>query len=504
MILETRLLAAAILLIICVVASKAFGKLGFPTLVVFLAVGFLAGSEGLGKIEFDDALATQSLGIIALVYILFSGGLDTKWSQVRPVLREGIILSTLGVMFTCFLMGAFIHYVLKLPLMESFLIGAIVSSTDAGAVFNVLRSKNVHLRGHLKPLLELESGSNDPMAVFLTTTIIQMMQTPEFSLFEMIPLLFKQMVIGGMMGFISGISLVYLFNKLKLSFEGLYLVLSIGVVLLIYSLTQKIEGNGFLAVYMAGVVLGNHKFVFKKSLMVMHDGLSWLMQCVMFLTLGLLVYPSNMIKVAIPGIMIAAFMILIARPVAVFLSLIPSKMKLREKSLVSWVGLRGSVPVVMATYPLVAGLDKTGLIFNLVFFIAITSLVFQGTSIPFVSKLLKVHNPYEPEKKNYSSTPGHLSEIVTVDIPYNSPVLGHTIVDLALPEDKVLIIGIERNNEVIIPRGSTIFEPGDKVSVMANDDYLELFVEKIWGNQDEHHSVFHHDKISDESKNFHL
>lgn len=485
MILETRLLAAAILLIICVFASKAFGKLGFPTLVVFLAVGFLAGSEGIGQIQFDDALGTQSLGIIALAYILFSGGLDTKWTSVKPILKEGMILSTLGVLFTCLLMGAFIHFVLKLPLMESFLIGAIVSSTDAGAVFTILRSKGVHLQGHLKPLLELESGSNDPMAVFLTTAIIQMMQTPDFNVVDMIPLLIKQMTIGALMGYFFGKTLVYIFNNMKLYFEGLYLVMSIGVVLFIYSLTQKIEGNGFLAVYIAGVVLGNHKFIFKKSLMVMHDGLSWLMQSAMFLTLGLLVYPSKIMNVALPGILIASFMIILARPISVFLSLAFSKLKVREKTLISWVGLRGSVPVVMATYPLVAGLDKTGLIFNLVFFIAITSLIFQGTSIPLVSKLLRVDNPAEPEKKNYSSTPGHLSEIVTVDVPHRSPALGKTIVDLDLPEQKILVVGIERNNEVIIPRGSTTLEAGDKVSVMANDENLELFVEKVWGEADD-------------------
>lgn len=486
MILETRLLAAAILLIICVFASKAFGKLGFPTLVVFLAVGFLAGSEGVGQIQFDDALGTQSLGIIALAYILFSGGLDTKWTSVKPILKEGMILSTLGVLFTCLLMGAFIHFVLRLPLMESFLIGAIVSSTDAGAVFTILRSKGVHLKGHLKPLLELESGSNDPMAVFLTTAIIQMMQTPDFNVVDMIPLLIKQMTLGALMGYFFGKTLVYIFNNIKLYFEGLYLVMSIGVVLFIYSLTQKIEGNGFLAVYIAGVVLGNHKFIFKKSLMVMHDGLSWLMQSTMFLTLGLLVYPSKIMNVALPGILIAAFMIILARPISVFLSLAFSKLKVREKTLISWVGLRGSVPVVMATYPLVAGLDKTGLIFNLVFFIAITSLIFQGTSIPLVSKLLRVDNPAEPEKKNYSSTPGHLSEIVTVDVPYRSPALGKTIVDLDLPEQKILVVGIERNNEVIIPRGSTTLEAGDKVSVMANDENLELFVEKVWGEADDY------------------
>lgn len=485
--LESKLLAAAILLIICVLASKAFGKLGFPTLVVFLAVGILAGSEGIGQIAFDDAPRTQSLGIIALTYILFAGGLDTKWSSIQPVLKEGILLSSLGVLFTCLLMGTFIHLVLDLPRLESFLIGAIVSSTDAGAVFTVLRSQNVHLKGNLRPLLELESGSNDPMAVFLTTAILQMMKIPDFAVVDMIPLLIQQMTLGFLIGYFFGRLLVYIFNNLKLYFEGLYLVMSIGAVLLIYSLAQKLHGNGFLAVYVAGVVLGNRSFIFKKSLMLMHDGLSWLMQSAMFLTLGLLLYPSKLMSVSGTGLLIAAFMILVARPVSVFLSLIFSKLNIREKSLISWVGLRGSVPVVMATYPLVEGLDQTGLIFNLVFFIAISSLIVQGTSISAISQLLKVHDPTDETKKNYVSTPGHLSDFVVVDIPKYSDAIGKTIVDLDLPENQILLVGIERDNEVIIPRGSTVLEEGDKISVMADDRNLEDFVEKVWTTSHHHH-----------------
>lgn len=477
---EVQLLGAAILLILCVIASKATSRLGIPTLVVFLGVGILAGSEGLGGIEFDDALTTQSLGIIALTYILFSGGLDTKWSSIKPVMKPGISLSTLGVLFTCLLMGSFMHYVLHFPLLESYLIGAIISSTDAGAVFTVLRSKNIHLKGHLKPLLELESGSNDPMAVFLTTAILQMMQNPSLKLVNMIPLLITQMILGGLIGFYSGKLLVWLFNHIKLQIEGLYTVMSIGVVIFIYSFTQYFDGNGFLAVYIAGVVLGNHAFVFKKSLSLMHDGISWLMQSVMLLTLGLLIYPSRVLDVSGPGILIAAFMILLARPLSVFLSLLFSELSFREKLLVSWVGLRGSVPVVMATYPLVAGIDRTGLIFNLVFFVALSSLIVQGTSISFIAKLLKVNNSDEPEATNHSSTPGHLNDIVTVDVPMSSPLVNKTIIELGLPHNKVLIVAIERNGKVIIPRGSTPIFAGDKISIMADDDSLADFVEMVW------------------------
>lgn len=477
---ETLMFSAAVLLLLCVVASKVTGKLGIPTLVVFLGVGMLAGSEGIGKIEFNDALATQSLGVVALAYILFSGGLDTKWNSIKPVLKPGISLATLGVLFTCFLTGSFVHYFLNFPIMDSFLVGAIISSTDAGAVFTVLRSKDVHLKGHLKPLLELESGSNDPMAVFLTTAIIKLMETPEFRVWDMIPLLFKQMILGALVGYLLGRTLVWLFNNIKLPIEGLYTVTSLAVVILIYSLTQKLQGNGFLAVYIAGVVLGNHTFVFKKSLSLMHDGISWLMQCAMFLTLGLLINPSQVLEVAKFGVYIAAFMILCARPISIYASLIFSKLSGREKALISWVGLRGSVPVVMATYPLVAGLDKTGLIFNVVFFVCLSSLIIQGTSIPFFSKLFKVYDSVAAPVKNYSSTPGHLSDIVTVDVPKHSQAINKSIIELGLPPNSTLIVAIERNEEVIIPRGNTTIEPGDKISVMADDDHLADFVENIW------------------------
>lgn len=483
---EASFLGVAVLLILCVLASKATGRLGIPTLVVFLCIGMLAGSEGPGRIEFNDTRSTQSLGILALAYILFSGGLDTKWNVVKPVIKEGFALATFGVLFTCIFVGSFIHYILGFSLLESFLVGAIISSTDAGAVFTVLRSRNIHLKGNLKPLLELESGSNDPMAVFLTTAFLQMMLIPSFKLPDMIPLLFQQMLTGALVGYVLGITISWLFNRIKLHIEGLYIVLSIALVIFIYSLTQSFKGNGFLAVYISGVVLGNHNFVFKKSLTLLHDGLSWLMQSVMFLTLGLLVYPSQILDVAGEGMLIASFMILIARPFSVYLALTFSNLSFKEKTLVSWVGLRGSVPVIMATYPLVAGIDRAGLIFNIVFFVALSSLIIQGTTIPLVSKWLNVHDPFAPLKRNYSSTPGHLKDIVTVEVPPNSPLVDKTIVDLGLPHNKVLIVGIERNGEVIIPRGSTILEKEDKISIMADDESLANFYEMLWAPKMEH------------------
>jgi cell volume regulation protein A len=453
--------------------------MGIPSLVVFLAIGMLAGSEGIAGIAFDDAQAAQSLGIIALCYILFSGGLDTKWTSIRPVLKSGVSLATLGVVLTCGLIGGFVHLVMGFGMLESFLIGAIVSSTDAGAVFTVLRGRDVHLKGELENTLELESGSNDPMAVFLTTSILQMMKLKGFDMGEMLWLLVQQMAIGVLFGYGMARLFALMLSHIKLQIEGLYLVLSIAFVMFIYSGTQELNGNGFLAVYIGGVTLGNQTFALKKSLALMHDGISWLMQSAMFLTLGLLIYPTDLMKVAPIGIFISLFMILIARPMAVWLSLLGSSFNMKEKTLLSWVGLRGSVPVILATYPLVEGTPRAHLIFNIVFFIAVTSLLIQGTSVPLASRLLKVNDPFGFKKKYYTATPGHLSDIVTFEVPPYSSLLSKSILELKLPHN-VLIIAVERENEVIIPRGTTVIEPGDILSVMASDDDLADFYEKIY------------------------
>lgn len=475
---ELFLFATALLLILCVVISKATGRLGIPTLVVFLGVGILAGSEGVGGIYFDNAHYAKTLGVVSLIYILFSGGLDTKWTSIRPVLRSAGSLATLGVVGTCVTVGYFAHIVLELSLLEGFLVGAIISSTDAGAVFTVLRSKNVNLKGRLKDILEVESGSNDPMAVFLVTTILLFMKKPEYSIFALVPKLIQEMVLGLAIGYLGGKGMAMAFNKLKLEFEGLYTVLSLAMVLVVYTTSQVLHGNGFLSVYVAGVVLGNESFVFKKTLMLLHDGVSWLMQSSMFLTLGLLIFPSKILNITGPGILVAGFMILVARPVSVFISLSFSSLTWREKTLIAWVGLRGAVPVVMATYPLVAGIAHAEFIFNLVFFVAVTSLLIQGTSITMVAKWLGLTSPEEkkPDQIEYTSTATLKNNMSYVNVPVD--FIQKNIVDLKLPQD-LLIVLIERKGSVIIPRGGTQIEPNDKLMVVAEKESLAQLKDKI-------------------------
>jgi cell volume regulation protein A len=478
---EIFLFGTALLLLLCVLISKATGKMGIPTLVVFLGIGVLAGSEGVGGIYFDNAYYAKTLGIIALIYILFSGGLDTKWTSIKPVMRAAVSLATIGVVLTCVTVGYFAHFFLGFTLFEGFLVGAIISSTDAGAVFTVLRSRNIHLKGNLKELLEVESGSNDPMAIFLVTSILLLMKNPDYHVASLIPRLVQQMALGAGVGFFGGKGMAHAFNRLKLEFEGLYTVLSLAMVLMIYTGAQVLDGNGFLAVYVAGVVLGNESFIYKKTVMLLHDGISWLMQSVMFLTLGLLIFPSHLKEVTGTGILIASFMIFVARPLSIFISLANSRMVWREKLFISWVGLRGAVPIVMAMYPLVAGIGRAEYIFNLVFFVALTSLMIQGTTISFVADILGLLSTEVKKTETHiehSSTATMKNNMNYLTVPSDSGAVQKSIVDLKLPQD-LLIVLIERNGEVIIPRGATQIEAHDKLMVIAGKDSFQHFKEKI-------------------------
>lgn len=390
------LLIGSVLLLTSIIAGKTSAKLGVPTLIFFLIVGMLAGSEGIGGIEFSNAHLAEFIGITALNFILFSGGLDTNWKSIKPVLGKGISLSTLGVFLTALPVGIFVHFVFHFSWTEAFLLGAIVSSTDAAAVFSILRNKGVGLKSSIRPVLELESGSNDPMSYFLTTALTTLAMHPDTSIAGFIPTFLEGFLIGGVMGLIMGKLSVWVINHIELSSEGLYAVLLLGLAMFTYGAASMMKGNGFLAIYLCAIILGNSNFVHKSSMKKFYEGQAWLMQIIMFLTLGLLVFPSHLIPVIGTGLMIAGFLIFIARPLGVFLSLSFFKIDIRSKLFLSWVGLRGAVPIVFATYPLIAGLPKAGFIFNLVFFISVTSVLIQGTTLSFVARILKVTTSESP------------------------------------------------------------------------------------------------------------
>ncbi|MCE1247840.1 MAG: potassium/proton antiporter [Firmicutes bacterium] len=466
---ELFLFIGSILIITSILLSKASGKLGAPLLLIYLGIGMLAGSDGIGGIAFDNASVAQAVGVVALTLILFSGGLDSKLSNVKKVLLPGISLSTIGIIITAVSCGFFIKYLTDFSMAESFLIGAIISSTDAAAVFSILRASRVNVKTYLTDLLEFESGSNDPMAVFLTITLIHYIQTQHLSVANFITSFFLQMTLGAIGGYLFGRLSVIAVNKIKLEYEGLYPVLTLSLVFLTYGLTSYIGGNGFLAVYISGIIVGNSKMIYKKVLIRFHDGMSWLMQITMFLTLGLLVFPSQLPHVMAPGLMIALFLMFAARPVGVFVSLIKSGISLKEKLFISWLGLRGAVPVILATFPMVAMIGSSKQIFNLVFFIVLTSALFQGTSVAFVARLLKL----DIKEKENDDGLIHLNpdecikcKLFEIKVECTSPVAGKQIIQSGLPENARVLL-INRDGNLLSAFGTTTINEEDVLLIAA-------------------------------------
>jgi potassium/hydrogen antiporter len=473
---DNIILIGSILLFVSLLASRST-KYGIPTLVLFLLVGLLAGVDGPGGIQFNDFSTAKFIGAIALSFILFSGGLETKLEDIKPVLGKGILLSTIGVLITCAVIGLAAHLLIGVPLKQGLLLGAVVSSTDAAAVFSILRSRSIGLKGKLRPLLELESGSNDPMAYFLTIVFTFLLTNEEATYVALIPLFLKQMVIGVLAGYVFGIMMHRLINWIKLEFDGLYSVLLLTMVLFVFGFTELLGGNSFLAVYFSACVLGNRDFIHKKSLTKHFDGQAWLMQIIMFITLGLLVTPSKIVPLFGVGILLSFILIFVARPLSVFLSLLFHRMGARQKLFISWVGLRGAVPIVLATYPLNAGVENADIMFNVVFFISVTSVLLQGTTLTVVARWLKVTVPVNLKKKSVLDIEmawktKSIFRIVTVDKEF--ACINKAIVDLRLPNSIVVAL-IERNNKFFISDGSTRIQANDKLYIMADQEHdLEL------------------------------
>lgn len=478
------ILIASTLILLSVAIAKVSDNLGVPTLLLFLGIGMLAGSDGPGGLYFDDAGLAQSIGIIALIFILFAGGLDTKWTDVRPVVREAGILATAGVLVTAVSVAAFMVSIYDQTWLNGLLLGAIVSSTDAAAVFSVLRSRNVSLRGTLKPLLELESGSNDPMAVFLTIGTLQLILSPSDSAADIVMLFVYQMGIGAATGYGFGRLMTVVLNRLRFPYEGIYPVFTLAYAGTVYAATALVNGSGFLAVYIAGLVIGNSDIVQKKSLLRFFDGLGWLGQIAMFLTMGLLVFPHQLVHIAGSGLLISLFLIAVARPLGVFLSLSFSRYTAKEKSFISWVGLRGAVPIILATFPLLAKTPDADVLFNIVFFIVLTSALVQGWTIPAAAKALGVDAPMRRTPQypiEFAVNGTSETQLIDIVIPYHSGVIGRPIVDLGLPADSLVVL-ITRNDTFVVPSGGTHIEEGDALLVLVNNENLPA-VRRIFSEQ---------------------
>ncbi|MBR1419236.1 MAG: potassium/proton antiporter, partial [Synergistaceae bacterium] len=426
-------LVTGLLLFLSLGAGTLSEKIKFPALILFLAIGMLAGTDGPGGIDFNEFNIVDDIGTFALAFILFGGGFQTKWSDIKPVITQGVVLSTFGVLLTAIFMAIPIAWLERFSYKDAFLLGAIISSTDAAAVFSILRTQKVGVKGALKPLLEFESGSNDPMAVFLTLTALNWFTWPDIPVYNMIIKLIVQMVCGGLIGLITGNIACRAIQNLKVTNEALYPVWGISIVMSTFGLAEMVQGNGYLAVYVCGIVMGGGDFIYKYSLQRFHEGFAWLMQIIMFLLLGLLVNPKELInfQVISVGLLISFLLMFVARPLAVFICSMFSRFNLNEKIFISWTGLRGAVPIILATYPLSNGHPQARYIFNLIFFVVLTSVLLQGKTLAFAAKLLKLDTWVRAAKSYplaFDRKPGNGSEETReIDLLPDAAVIGHRV-----------------------------------------------------------------------------
>jgi cell volume regulation protein A len=492
------ILIGAALLFMSVLAGKTGYRFGVPVLLLFLGVGMLTGNDGLKFVIFDNADIAQFIGVVALCFILFSGGMDTKYGEIKQVVGQGVVLATAGVLFTALFTGIFIYYAcmfffpsLHIGFLESLLLASVMSSTDSASVFAILRTNGITLRHRLRPLLELESGSNDPMAYMLTITLIQLVKTQEIQDVQwsgVILMFFAQLIIGAAAGWILGKITVRFINRLNIDNDALYPVLLLAAMLFIFATTNIIHGNSFLAVYIGGMVIGNKRFVHKRTVTKFFDGMAWLFQIVMFLTLGLLVRPMELPEVAWVSIAIGLFMIIVARPIAVLLSLAPfRKMTFRDRLYVSWVGLRGAVPIVFALYPLIEGVEHARIMFNIVFFCTIISLLVQGTTLSQVAKWLDLVKYKIKTKRDFDIEFAEEIKSSMMEITVTEEMLsnGHRLMDLSLPE-KTLAVMAKRSDSYFIPKGHTEIKAGDKLLLISDDEFAIEQTYKELGIPKEH------------------
>lgn len=389
--LNIYIIVVGLILFVSVYASKISEKIGLPLLLIFLMLGMFLGSEGVVGINFDNTLLAQAVGSIALIFILYSGGLDTHWEQIKPVVTSGVMLATIGVVMTALVLAGFVYVMWDITFLEALLLGSIVSSTDAAAVFMILRSQKIKLQHNIKPLLELESGSNDPMAIFLTITLLQLIvMQGSTSAWEWFVQFVAQFAIGGVLGVLCGFVFPKICAKINVSQPGLYPLISIAWLFMVFGLSALLGGNGYLSVYLAGIMTNKYAFPYKSHIIAFHDAIAWMMQIVLFLVLGLLVFPSQLPEVAWFAMLFVFVLMFIARPLGVFTALFKSGYNFKEKLFVSWVGLRGAVPIILATYPFVYHLESSQLIFNVVFFMVFISVLVQGMTLKFVARYLGI------------------------------------------------------------------------------------------------------------------
>ena len=470
------MIVCGLVLLMCITSTKILYRFGVPILLVFIVFGMLFGVDGIVGICFDDYQLVSKISTIALIFIMFYGGFGTNWGMAKPVAIQSIFLSTLGVVFTAILTGLFCFFVFKTTLLEGLLIGSIVGSTDAASVFAILRSQRLNLKGSIASMLELESGSNDPCAYMLTVIILGLMSGGGYG--NIIPMILKQIIVGVVISVVLAKLSVYLLRHAKFEIEGFYPIFITAIAVLAYSVSEYFSGNGYLSVYITGIIIGNSKIPHKKSIFQFFDGVSWLMQILLFFLLGLLAFPSKIPSVMIKGVSISIFMIFIARPIATFSILNWFKVPIKQQLFISWVGIRGAASIVFAIFAITYGIPINYDIFHIIFFMALFSVAVQGTLIPDVARKLDLIDDEESVLKTFNDYKEDKStKLVEFTISNNNPIANKSIMDANIPED-ILVVMIRRKGDVFVPNGSTIILPGDTLVLSGNslinfNDYKE-------------------------------
>ena len=482
---ETLILITGVLLLLGIASNKFSARMGVPVLFVFLVVGMLAGSEGIGGIEFEDYFLANGIGTVALCLILFDGGIRTPYPSIQSAWKPAGVLATVGVLITALITGLAASWILGLSVLEGLLLGSIVGSTDASVVFSVLRGGGVHIRPKLASTLEVESGSNDPMAIFLTIGLIQVLSGAVPLGVGLLVLFLNQIVAGSVVGLLVGWVGSTMLKYIRLEAAGLYPVMATAFGLFSFGLAAALGGSGFLSVYLTGIVIGNRRPVFHRGILLFHDALAWICQILMFTALGILSFPSRLMEVAIPAMAIAAVLIFVARPIAVFLCAARFKFTLHELYFLSWVGLKGAVPITLATFPMLANLPGASVMFDVVFFVVLVSALVQGWTLPAVARYLKLEVPTRlppPVTLEISSLRNVDGDIVDYFVDEECRAVGTMIRNLALPEGVVIAL-IIRDEQTILPQGRSTLEKGDHVIVVLRPSVRSM-VDRIFAHRD--------------------
>ncbi len=473
------LLVAAVILL-CLSLNKMSNKLGIPMLLAYILLGMMFGTDGILKIPFDNFTIAEQICTVSLIFIMFYGGFGTNWKQAKPVAGKAVLLSTVGVILTAVTTGAFCHFILKMDFWESMLIGSVISSTDAASVFSILRSRRLNLKNNTASMLEVESGSNDPCSYMLTVIILTIM-SGELSGFSLVVMIFSQITFGVLVGVVVALAAAFILKKVNFATDGFDTIFVFSMALVSYAGASMINGNGYLAAYIAGIILGNTPLHHKKSLVHFFDGITGLMQMLIFFLLGLLAYPSQLPKILPIALAIAVFLTFVARPVSVFAILMPFRCPVKQQLLVSWAGLRGAASIVFAIMATVSPAYTKNDLFHIVIFIVLFSISIQGTLLGLVAKKLDMIDENGNVMKTFSDYSDEMPvEFVKISIKAGHPWENRKIKDLTSLPDLLLVL-ILRGEERIIPNGNTVVLAGDKIvlSALSPEENLGICLTEI-------------------------